>query len=47
MARTFEILTGLPEDMFLDQRHDPPLQVRDGLDRGSCHIGESRAGDEQ
>jgi antitoxin VapB len=31
MARAFEILTGLPEDMFADERQDPPPQVRDGL----------------
>jgi antitoxin VapB len=31
MARAFEILIGLPEDMFADERHDPPLQARDGL----------------
>ena len=31
MARAFEILAGLPEDMFADERNDPPPQVRDGL----------------
>jgi antitoxin VapB len=31
MARAFEILAGLPEEMFSDERQDPPPQVRDGL----------------
>jgi len=31
MARAFEILTGLPDDMFADDRQDPPPQGRDGL----------------
>ncbi len=31
MERAFEILAGLPEDMFADERKDPPPQVRDGL----------------
>ena len=30
MARAFEILTGLPDDMFADDRQDPPPQGRDG-----------------
>ena len=31
MARAFEILANLPDDMFSDERQDPPPQVRDGL----------------
>ena len=31
MMRAFEILAGLPNDMFGDERDDPPPQARDGL----------------
>ncbi len=31
MARAFAILAGLPEDMFAEERQDPPPQSRDGL----------------
>jgi antitoxin VapB len=31
MARAFEILANLPEDMVSDERQDPPPQARDGL----------------
>ena len=31
MARAFEILTALPDDMFKGDRHDPPPQKRKGL----------------
>jgi antitoxin VapB len=31
MARAFEILTALPDDMFTGDRHDPPPQKRKGL----------------
>jgi len=31
MARAFEILANLPEDMFEEKRHDRPPQTRKGL----------------
>lgn len=31
MARAFEILANLPDDMSSDERRDSPPQVRDGL----------------
>jgi len=31
LTRAFEILAGLPDDFFSDDRHDSPPQVRRGL----------------
>jgi antitoxin VapB len=31
MERAFELIANLPEDMFADERVDPPPQTREGL----------------
>ena len=31
MERAFELIANLPEDMFADERVDPPPQSREGL----------------
>ncbi len=31
MERAFELIANLPEDMFADERIDPPPQSREGL----------------
>lgn len=31
MARAFELLAGMPDDFFPDDRNDPPPQKRKGL----------------
>ena len=31
MAQAFALITELPEEMFDEERHDPPPQTREGL----------------